>query len=200
MTHRELEPEGTLPTPPSLDPQPPLHGRTKEVALERVPRAGSDRGRRGAVALWEAGVGKSALLEAAAGQAQDLGLRVVRAAGAEFEVEVSFATLNQLLGPFIGLMPQLDPADWEALGAAVQMGGTHTGDPAQASTATLALLRKAAEHHAVLLVVDDLPWMDKASARALAFVARRLARHSVGFVGAARTGRRVCLMMSICLA
>jgi len=46
-----------------------------------------------------------------------------------------------LLGPFIGLMPQLDPTDWEALGAAVQIGGTHTGDPTQVSTATLALLR-----------------------------------------------------------
>ena len=136
----------------------------------------------------EPGVGKSALLEAAAGHGHDQGLHVVRAAGAEFEVEVSFATLNQLLGPFIGLMPQLDPADWEALGAAVQLGGTHTGDPTLVSTATLSLLRKTAEHRPVLMVVDDLPWMDKASARVLAFVARRLAGSPIGFLGAARTG------------
>ncbi|HET9647759.1 MAG TPA: ATP-binding protein [Microlunatus sp.] len=58
------------------------------------------------------GVGKSALLEAAAAHAYDLGLDVVRAAGAEFEVGVSFATLNPFLGPFAGLIPQLDPADW----------------------------------------------------------------------------------------
>ena len=113
---------------------------------------------------------------------------MVRAAGAEFEVEVSFATLNQLLGPFLGLMPQLDPADWEALGAAVQLGRAHTGDPTLVSTATLALLRTAAQHQPVLLVVDDLPWLDKASARVLAFVARRLVGSPIGFLGAARTG------------
>ncbi|GAA2165174.1 LuxR family transcriptional regulator [Pedococcus bigeumensis] len=189
MRHRELEPEGEAPTLRTPDPQPSLHGRTTEVSLlgDFLARVGAGDG--GALLLsGEAGVGKSALLEAAAGRAQGLGMRVVRAAGAEFEVEVSFATLNQLLGPFIGLMPQLDPADWEALGAAIQIGGSHTGDPTQVSTATLALLRKAAEHQALLLVVDDLPWMDKASARVLAFVARRLAGHSVGFVGAARTG------------
>jgi DNA-binding CsgD family transcriptional regulator len=140
------------------------------------------------VVSGEPGVGKSALLEAAVARAHDLGQQVVRAAGAEFEVEVTFATLNQLLGPFLGLMPQLEPAQWEALGAAVALGGAHASDPPLVATATLALLRQAAAHQPLLLVVDDLPWLDKASARVLAFVARRVANSPIGFLGAARTG------------
>ena len=181
--------EGAGGLPESREARPPLVGRTVELNRLSEFLAQVIAGRGGALLIaGEAGVGKSALLEAAARRAEDLDLHVVRAAGAEFEVEVSFATLNQLLGPFIGLMPQLDPSDWEALGAAVQLGGAYTGDPTRVSTATLALLREAAEHHPVLLLVDDLPWMDKASARVLAFVARRLAGSPVGLVGAARTG------------
>ncbi|MEV0791579.1 LuxR family transcriptional regulator [Kribbella sp. NPDC050459] len=204
MTDRESEREGTSPVPAPdagahgsavADPRRPrgpgrgLVGRAGELDALRDFLAQVDAARGGALLVsGEPGVGKSALLEAASTHAYDLGLHVVRAAGVEFEVEVSFATLNQLLGPFFGLMPQLDPADWEALGAAVQLGGTHAGDPTLVSTATLALLRKAAEHQPVLLVVDDLPWMDKASARVLAFVGRRLAQQPIGFLGAARTG------------
>ena len=47
----------------------------------------------------EAGVGKTVLLDAAAAHAEIAGSRVLRAAGAEFEGAVSFAGLNQLLGP-----------------------------------------------------------------------------------------------------
>ncbi|GAA4574337.1 LuxR family transcriptional regulator [Micromonospora coerulea] len=140
------------------------------------------------VVSGEPGVGKTALLETAVAPARNLGLQVVRAAGAEFEVDVSFATLNQLLGPFMGLLPQLERAHWEALGAAIALGGGHASDPTLVSIATLALLRKAAAHQPLLLVVDDLPWLDKASARVLAFVARRVANSAIGFIGAARTG------------
>jgi DNA-binding CsgD family transcriptional regulator len=136
----------------------------------------------------EPGVGKTALLGAAVASAEELGYQVVRAGGAEFEVDVSFATLNQLLGPFLGLMPQLESEDWEALGAAIALGGGHVADPTRVATATLALLRQAAAHQPLLLVVDDLPWLDKASARVLAFVARRVAYSPIGFLGAARSG------------
>ena len=201
MTHRRPEGENasrdSRPNPdvgpgsagrPPDGPSPGLVGRVAELDALRgfIHQVDADGG--ALLVSGEPGVGKSALLEAAAAHAYDLGLHVVRAAGAEFEVEVSFATLNQLLGPFLGLMPQLDPADWEALGAAVQLGRAHTGDPTLVSTATLALLRTAAGHQPVLLVVDDLPWLDKASARVLAFVARRLAGSPIGFLGAARTG------------
>jgi hypothetical protein len=49
----------------------------------------------------EAGVGKTVLLDVVAAHAEASGRRVLRAAGAEFEGAVSFAGLNQLLGPLL---------------------------------------------------------------------------------------------------
>jgi DNA-binding CsgD family transcriptional regulator len=174
--------------PPRTELDGGLIGRP--VELHTLQSFLADAGVRGASLLisGEPGVGKTALLEAAEARADALGYKVVRAGGAEFEADVSFATLNQLLGPFLALMPQLEPEHWEALGAAISLGGGHVTDPTLVATATLALLRQAAAHQPLLLVVDDLPWLDKASARVLAFVARRVTHSPIGFLGAARTG------------
>ena len=56
------------------------------------------------------------------------------------------------------------------------------------SNAALALLRHAAARVPLLLVVDDLPWIDRASAGVLSFVARRLGRSRTGLLAACRTG------------
>ena len=54
--------------------------------------------------------------------------------------------------------------------------------------AALVLLRRVAARVPLLLVVDDLPWMDRASADVLSFVARRLAGSRAGLLVACRTG------------
>jgi hypothetical protein len=69
----------------------------------------------------EAGLGKSVLLDAAAAHAETAGSRVLRAAGTEFEGAVSFAGLNQLLGPLLGRARGLSVAYRRAL--AVALGG-----------------------------------------------------------------------------
>ncbi len=56
------------------------------------------------------------------------------------------------------------------------------------SNAALSVLRQAAEVRPLLLVVDDLQWLDRASADVLSFVARRLSGSRVGFLAAARSG------------
>ena len=51
----------------------------------------------------------------------------------------------------------------------------------------LTLLRSLAEEHPVVIVIDDLPWLDSPSARALSFALRRLRHEPVGLLSAVRT-------------
>jgi SAM-dependent methyltransferase len=64
----------------------------------------------------EAGVGKTALLDWAAGQAGDM--QVARVAGAEAEMDMGFAGLHQLLVPFLGGLEGLPAPQRQALGSA----------------------------------------------------------------------------------
>ena len=59
--------------------------------------------------VGDAGVGKTALLDVAARRAISLGVTVVRAAGAEFEAEISFSALHQLLLPLLDGIEELRP-------------------------------------------------------------------------------------------
>src|SRR5262245_63167480 len=82
-----------------------LDRRGERAAADRV----LDQARTGSSAVLvvggEPGVGKTALLDYAAGRA--LGFRVVRAWGIESEMELAFAGLHQLCVPMLGRLDQL---------------------------------------------------------------------------------------------
>ena len=136
----------------------------------------------------EAGVGKTVLLDAAVAHAETAGSRVLRAAGTEFESAVSFAGLNQLLHPVLDQSKQLSPAYRRALAVALGVRAGSSPDQLMLSNAALALLVQATGAGPVLVVVDDLPWLDRASALVLGVVARRLAGSRVGFLAVSRSG------------
>ncbi len=168
-----------------LGPAAPLVGR--EDDLDRV-RALLERHQGGTVLLsGEPGVGKSALLDALAGAAAEDGTRVLRAAGAEFEADVAYSALNQILLPLHGILDRLDPPARQAVTVALGFGAGPAPERLVVCNASLALLRAAAEDGPVLLVVDDLPWVDRASAAVFGFLARRLGDR-IRFVAASRTG------------
>jgi hypothetical protein len=56
------------------------------------------------------------------------------------------------------------------------------------SAAVLSLLAAAADHRPVLCLVDDAQWVDRPSADALAFAARRLRAEPMAFLFGARDG------------
>ncbi|MFJ9755456.1 AAA family ATPase [Streptomyces sp. NPDC101149] len=135
----------------------------------------------------EPGVGKTALLNAVAQSASAAGTRVFRAAGAEFETDMTYSGLHQMLLPLHEEIEALDDLYRDALRVALGFG---TGPPPQTlvvANATLTLLRRAAAHQPLLLIVDDLPWIDRASAVILGLVARRVTGTCITVLTAARS-------------
>jgi hypothetical protein len=142
-------------------------------------------GRSGALVVHgEPGVGKTALLEYAIGSASDL--RVLRATGVESEMELAFAALQQLCAPMLDRLGRLPGPQHAALATAFGLSEGVAPDRFFVGLAVLSLLSELAEERPLLCVVDDAQWLDRASAQALAFVARRLLAESVAIVLAAR--------------
>jgi len=135
----------------------------------------------------EPGVGKTALLDAAEEAALAAGLQVLRAAGSEFGSRVSFSGLTQLLRPLWADLVLLSPLHRQAL-AAVAGDASEPPDRLVVFQAALALLGQAASQVPLLAIVDDLQWLDRSSASAFGFVARRLAGLRAGFLGVSRPG------------
>ncbi|MYT69067.1 AAA family ATPase [Streptomyces sp. SID8367] len=166
----------------------PLVGRTEDLSFIRS--FFNDHVVRGAALLLtgEAGVGKTALLDALADDAAQRGVRVLRARGVQFEADISYAGLNQLLLPLFGEFGILDAGHRDALRVAVGIGSGPTPDRLLTSTAALLLLRVISLETPLLVVVDDLPWLDRATTAVLGFIARRLVGSRVSLVAACRTG------------
>jgi DNA-binding CsgD family transcriptional regulator len=136
------------------------------------------------VVRGEAGVGKSALLEYAAGAAADV--RVVRAVGVESEMELAFASLHQLCVPLLDRLERLPGPQRDALQIAFGLRSGDAPDRFLIGLAVLTLLSDMAEVRPLLCLVDDAQWLDRASAQVLAFVARRLLADRVGLMFAGR--------------
>jgi DNA-binding CsgD family transcriptional regulator len=162
-----------------------LHGRRGErEALERLLAAVRGGQSRVLVVCGEAGVGKTALLES--GISSAAGFRVARAVGVESEMELAYAALQQLCAPMLDRMDRLPGPQQEALGVAFGLQAGNAPDRFLVGLAVLGLFSEAAEERPLLCVVDDAQWLDRVSAQALVFVARRLLAESVALVVATR--------------
>jgi DNA-binding CsgD family transcriptional regulator len=132
------------------------------------------------VVSGDAGVGKTALLESAIESAS--GFRIARAAGVESEMELAFAALQQLCAPMLERLDRLPGPQQDALGVAFGLRAGNAPDRFLVGLAVLSLFSEVAEEQPLVCVVDDAQWLDKASAQALVFVARRLLAESVALV------------------
>src|SRR5690242_6775394 len=162
--------------------------RSERSLLDEVLRDVKSGRSRVMMLLGEPGVGKSALLDYMADRAPDC--LVVRAAGVESEMELAYAALHQLCMPLRDRVDHLAAPQREALSVAF---GLTTGQPPDRlliSLAVLSLLSEAAESRPVICLIDDLQWLDDASAQALSFVGRRLGAESVALVMASRSSRQ----------
>jgi DNA-binding CsgD family transcriptional regulator len=180
-------------TPPLASGKSPKWGADpvgRERELDAIRRLLDDAraGRSGTVLLvGEAGIGKSTLLEAARTMAA--GFTCLTAGGVESESVLAHAGLLELLNPLRHLLDEVPAGQAGALRAALGWGAADAPmDPFLVGAATLSLLAAAGASGPVLVLVDDLHWLDRESACAIAFAARRLSADAVAFVLNARTG------------
>jgi hypothetical protein len=136
------------------------------------------------VVRGEAGIGKTALLDYAIESAPDL--RMLRAVGVESEAELAFAALHQLCVPLLDRLDWLPGPQRDALQITFGLSAGPPPDRFFVALAVLWLLSEAAQKRPLLCMVDDAQWLDRASAQALAFLARRLVAEPVVMVFATR--------------
>jgi DNA-binding CsgD family transcriptional regulator len=143
------------------------------------------RGESGSIVVTgEPGVGKTALLRHAAASAT--GLRVLRTEGVEPEADLPFAGLHRLLLPVAGMLDSVSSVQADALRGALGLGPGR-GERLLVGAGVLSLLAEAAERDGGLIcLVDDAQWLDRESAEALTFAARRLDAEGVVLIFAAR--------------
>ena len=171
-----------------LDVTGELIGRADEIA--RVDALlGRVRDRGGALLIrGEPGIGKSALLDRARGQASSLGARTLATVGVESESELAFAGLHQLLAPIGSRIEGLADPQRQALDAAFGVDDLVEPDPFRVALAVYRLIADAADSSPLVLIADDAQWLDRSSLDVLAFIARRLDNEPVAFIAGVRDG------------
>lgn len=150
-----------------------LPGREQECAVVDRLLAGARAGAGGALVIrGEPGIGKSALLGYARAHAPPM--MVLSACGVQAESDLAFAGLHELLRPVLAYLGELPDAQSQALAAALGLAPSPQPDRLLICAAVLGLLAAAAEDKPTLCLIDDAQWVDRPSADALVFTARRL--------------------------
>ena len=137
------------------------------------------------VILGEAGIGKTALLADALTQANDV--RTIRISGAESEMELAYAGVQQLCGPILAHLDRLPDPQKNALRVVLGLHDGPAPDRLLVNLAVLTLLGEAGAERPTVCVIDDAQWVDRASLQALSFAARRLLADPVAMIFATRT-------------
>jgi DNA-binding CsgD family transcriptional regulator len=167
-----------------------LVGRGQELAaidafLEALPAGGS-----ALVFAGDAGVGKTTVWEHCVAEAasRGLGVGVTRAAAAESSL--SFAGLADLVAgvgdPELAGLPAPQRAAFEQV--LLRRPAAGPVDVLAVSLATAGVFRAFAAGAPQLIAIDDVQWLDAATARVLSFALRRLAGESIGMVASQRLG------------
>ncbi|MEU6309250.1 helix-turn-helix transcriptional regulator [Streptomyces chartreusis] len=162
------------------------------IGREELFTAARDQLARGGSVLLHgpAGIGKSTVLRALAGECGATARTVLRCSPTESESHLPFLALADLLGLVLDeVSDRLPAAQLTALEAALTGRGESTlqRDGLALRLAVLSALRALADTGPVLVVADDLQWLDPASAELLGFAARRLGDTPVRMLFAVRT-------------
>jgi DNA-binding CsgD family transcriptional regulator len=169
------------------------------VARRAVVLADSARDGIGNALLLEghAGMGKTRLHEAALDEARSRGLRVLRAAGAELEINLAYGVAARLLGALLDDLPiarraallRAAPPAVRALVSGEEPTDAEADSDIALSHGIFSLLATADETRPALLAIDDLHWCDTGSLTFVVYLLHRLAGLPVAVVLGSRPGR-----------
>lgn len=169
-------------------PADALFGRENETAFLHDRIDGLSRQGGAVLVHGEPGIGKTALLGEAARHGTQGRHRVLTTVGVESETLLPFSGLHQLIFPFRSLIGDLPNNERGALQAALGITDAPVHDVFLVALAALNLLARAAADTPLLLVVDDVHWLDGASAEVLSFLSRRLESEPILLMAAMRDG------------
>ena len=166
-----------------------LLGRARELErLEALLDGLPEQGGGALVVSGEAGIGKSALLEAVRESADRRGFAVLQTGGVESEAHLGHAGLHQLLLPVLGELDRLPAPQRSAVGAAFGMRESAAPDAFLIALAALDLLAETAAATPLVVLAEDAHWLDRATRDVLAFVARRVELEPIAVVFTVRDG------------
>ena len=171
-----------------------LQASTTDRLLEREGELAALRdvlSRHGSVAVIEApaGVGKTALMDAARAIAEDSGLLVLTARGAELEQAFAFGVVRQLFEHGASTEAFTGAARFAAPLIGVELEGVPAAppeDPFAARHALYWLTANLAAERPLALFVDDAHWADAASLGVIAHIANRVAGLPITLIVASR--------------
>ncbi|PYI65177.1 hypothetical protein CVV68_19375 [Arthrobacter livingstonensis] len=172
----------------------PLVGRNLELLrarrlVEQLPARGQVL-----VVVGEAGIGKTALVNATAEHAVASGCRVVKVTATELESPLPYAALQQILHALPRRLDSMRARPRDVLERAVGLAEGETPDAFAVGVALLEALTDVAPEVGLLLIVDDAQWLDESTARVLAFAARRLDHDPAAVLFAVRIGHESAVL------
>jgi DNA-binding CsgD family transcriptional regulator len=164
-----------------------LIGREDEMSLLRAFLA--EAALRGGHLMWcgMPGVGKTTILDAAV-RLVGADTLVLRAAGSPHEADIRFSGLSQLLRPTRKAIDELAPDFGRPLTVACGFDMGRPPNPQLVADGALALLREISTARPVLLVVDDLQCVDRATLATIHWLIRHCRGHSIGLLATYRMG------------
>ena len=166
-----------------------IFGRDQELESIQQLLAGVERSPAALLLSGEAGIGKTILWETGVEESEKRVDRVLVHRSVEAESLLSFAGLSDLLSPvFDEVASSLAPPRRRALEVALLLAepGEEPADPRAIGLALLDVLHALAERGAVVIALDDVQWLDSASAAALQMALRRLRDDPVGLLATLR--------------
>ena len=175
-------------------------GRDEELGVIRAFVAAVERGPAALLLAGEAGIGKTILWEAGVDAAVRRFDRVLICRGVEAEASLSFAGLSELLAPVLAeAMPWLPAPRRRALEVALLLvePGAEVPNAHAIGLAVFDVFNVLAAQKPLVVAVDDLQWMDVASAGVLQLALRRLRDAPVGLLATVRESSDVAVPIDV---